>query len=84
MLYNVDRKALTFQGGSTTERPMALGPRNRQQGNDPLPVKRAVKKYKVSRLVASELLDAFYAARYNTCFSIGVSTPKFRCTLLVL
>ena len=50
-----------------------------------LPVKRTVKKYKV--FPASSLyvlLAAFYAARYSSCFSIGVSTPRFRCTLLVL
>ena len=52
---------------------------------EPLPVKRTVKKYKT--FPASSLcvlLAAFYAARYNSCFSMGVSTPRFRCTLLVL
>ena len=42
------------------------------------------KNIKDSRPAARGLLATFYAARDNLCFSIGVRTPKLRCTLLVL
>lgn len=64
---------------------LALSLDSAAAGIEPLPVKRTVKKYKT--FPASSLcvlLAAFYAARYNSCFSMGVSTPRFRCTLLVL
>ena len=48
------------------------------------PVKRTEKKYKIFPASSQMLLAAFYAARHNLCFSIGVSTPKLRCTRLVL
>ena len=48
------------------------------------PVKRTEKKYKIFPPSSQMLLAAFYAARHNLCFSIGVSTPKLRCTRLVL
>ena len=51
---------------------------------EPLPVKRTVKKYKVFLASSQALLATFYAAKHNSCFSIGVNTPKLRCTLLVL
>ena len=53
-------------------------------GNDMLPVKRTVKKYEIFPAGSQVLLAAFYAARHNSCFSIGVITPKLRCTLMVL
>ncbi len=46
--------------------------------NEPLPVKRTVKKYKVFPASSHELLAAFYAARQIACFSIGVRTPRLR------
>ena len=49
-----------------------------------LPVKRTVKKYKIFPASSHALLAAFYAARDSWCFSIGVKTPKLRCTRLVL
>ena len=52
--------------------------------SEPLPVKRTVKKYKVFLASSQALLATFYAAKHNSCFSIGVNTPKLRCTLLVL
>ena len=52
--------------------------------DEPLPVKRTVKKYKVFLASSQALLATFYAAKHNSCFSIGVNTPKLRCTLLVL
>ena len=52
--------------------------------NDLHPVKRTEKKYKIFPASSQTLLAAFYAARHNLCFSIGVSTPKLRCTRLVL
>ncbi len=52
--------------------------------SEPHPVKRTVKKYKFFRLAAIAMPAVFYAARHNSCFSIGVSTPRLRCTLLVL
>ena len=52
--------------------------------NDLHPVKRTEKKYKFFPASSQTLLAAFYAARHNLCFSIGVSTPKLRCTRLVL
>lgn len=52
--------------------------------NDMLPVKRTVKKYEIFPAGSQVLLAAFYAARHNSCFSIGVITPKLRCTLMVL
>ena len=52
--------------------------------NEPRPVKRTVKKYKVFPAGGSVLLAASYAARNSSCFSMDVSTPRFRCTLLVL
>ena len=51
---------------------------------EPHPVKRTVKKYKVFLASSQALLATFYAAKHNSCFSIGVNTPKLRCTLLVL
>ena len=54
------------------------------QQAEPLPVKRTVKKYKVFLASSQALLATFYAAKHNSCFSIGVNTPKLRCTLLVL
>ena len=51
---------------------------------EPLPVKRTVKKYKVFPADSHVLLAAFYAARASSCFSIGVNTPRLRCTRLVL
>ena len=48
------------------------------------PVNRAVKKYKVFPASSQVLLAAFYAVRHNSCFSMGVNTPKLRCTLMVL
>lgn len=51
---------------------------------DMLPVKRTVKKYEIFPAGSQVLLAAFYAARHNSCFSIGVITPKLRCTLMVL
>ncbi|HJC30956.1 MAG TPA: hypothetical protein H9934_02395, partial [Candidatus Anaerobutyricum faecale] len=44
--------------------------------NDLHPVKRTEKKYKIFPASSQTLLAAFYAARHNLCFSIGVSTPK--------
>ena len=52
--------------------------------DDMLPVKRTVKKYEIFPAGSQVLLAAFYAARHNSCFSIGVITPKLRCTLMVL
>jgi len=40
--------------------------------NEPLPVKNTVKKYKVIPAGSQVLLAAFYAARHDSCFSIGV------------
>ena len=57
--------------------------RPRDDACELLPVKRTV-NIKFSRLAANALPAAFYAARHNACFSIGVSTPRLRCTLLVL
>ena len=51
---------------------------------EPHPVKRTVKKYKVFPASSHVLLAAFYAARASSCFSIGVNTPRLRCTRLVL
>ena len=51
---------------------------------EPHPVKRTVKKYKISLVSSRALLAAFYAARQSVCFSIGVSTPRLRWTRLVL
>jgi len=51
---------------------------------EPHPVKRTVKKYKVFPADSHVLLAAFYAARASSCFSIGVNTPRLRCTRLVL
>ena len=48
------------------------------------PVKRTVKKYKVFPVSSHVLLAAFYAARLSLYFSIGVNTPRLRCTRLVL
>ena len=42
------------------------------------------KDIKFSWLAANVLPAVFYAAGNNACFSIGVSTPKLRCTRLVL
>ena len=50
---------------------------------EPHPVKRTVKKYKISLVSSRALLAAFYAARQSVCFSIGVSTPRLRWTRLV-
>ena len=52
--------------------------------SEPHPVKRTVKKYKISLVSSRALLAAFYAARQSVCFSIGVRTPRLRCTRLVL
>ena len=52
--------------------------------SEPRPVKRTVKKYKVFPADSHVLLAAFYAARASSCFSIGVNTPRLRCTRLVL
>ncbi len=49
-----------------------------------LPVKRTEKKYIIFPASNQPLLAVFHAARHNSCFSMGVSTPKLRCTLLVL
>ena len=54
------------------------------RSDDMLPVKRTVKKYEIFPAGSQVLLAAFYAARHNSCFSIGVITPKLRCTLMVL
>ena len=48
------------------------------------PVKKTEKKYKVFPAGSHSLLAAFYAARPSSCFSIGVNTPRLRCTRLVL
>ena len=65
-----------------TERPHASALLTPQKApapfNEPLPVKRTVKKYKISQPAACRLLAAFYAVRHNWYFSIGVSTPRFR------
>ena len=58
--------------------------RQPQKAIEPLPVKRTVKKYKVFPANSHVLLAAFYAARASSCFSIGVNTPRLRCTRLVL
>ena len=52
--------------------------------NELLPVKRTEKKYIIFPASNQPLLAVFHAARHNSCFSMGVSTPKLRCTLLVL
>ena len=52
--------------------------------NEPHPVKRTEKKYKVFPASSHSLLAAFYAARQSVCFSIGVRTPRLRWTRLVL
>lgn len=52
--------------------------------DEPLPVKRTDKKYKVFPTSSHSLLAAFYAARPSSCYSIGVNTPSLRCTRLVL
>ena len=52
--------------------------------DEPLPVKRTDKKYKVFPTSSHSLLAAFYAARQSACFSIGVSRPRLRWTRLVL
>ena len=52
--------------------------------SEPQPVKRTVKKYKVFPAGSHALLAAFYAARQSACFSVGVRTPRLRCTRLVL
>ena len=52
--------------------------------NEPHPVKRTEKKYKVFPASSHSLLAVFYAARQSACFSIGVSTPRLRWTRLVL
>ena len=54
------------------------------RANEPHPVKRTVKKYKVFPVSSHVLLAAFYAARPSSCFSIGVRTPSLRCTRRVL
>ena len=51
---------------------------------EPHPVKRTVKKYKISLVSSRALLAAFYAARQSVCFSIGVRMPRLRWTRLVL
>ena len=51
---------------------------------EPRPVKRTVKKYKDFSVSSQTLLAAFYAARQRSYFSIGVNTPRLRCTRLVL
>ena len=53
-------------------------------GNELLPVKSTEKKYIIFPAGNQPLLAVFHAARHNSCFSMGVSTPKLRCTLLVL
>ena len=52
--------------------------------NEPRPVKRTEKKYKVFPASSHSLLAALYAVRPSSCFSIGVNTPRLRCTRLVL
>ena len=52
--------------------------------DEPHPVKRTEKKYKVFPASSHSLLAAFYAARQSVCFSIGVRTPRLRWTRLVL
>ncbi|WP_417018874.1 hypothetical protein, partial [Anaerotignum sp.] len=44
-----------------------------------LPVKRTEKKYIIFPASNQPLLAVFHAARHNSCFSMGVSTPKLRC-----
>ena len=51
---------------------------------EPHPVKRTEKKYKVFPASSHSLLAALYAVRPSSCFSIGVNTPRLRCTRLVL
>ena len=43
-----------------------------------LPVKRTEKKYIIFPASNQPLLAVFHAARHNSCFSMGVSTPKDR------
>lgn len=64
--------------------PPTGGTTEQEIRNDLHPVKRTEKKYKIFPASSQTLLAAFYAARHNLCFSIGVSTPKLRCTRLVL
>ena len=52
--------------------------------DEPHPVKRTEKKYKVFPASSHSLLAAFYVARQSVCFSIGVRTPRLRWTRLVL
>ena len=60
-------------------------PEKKREANDELlPVKRTEKKYIIFPAGNQPLLAVFHAARHNSCFSMGVSTPKLRCTLLVL
>ena len=58
--------------------------RKKDGSNEPHPVKRTEKKYKVFPASSHSLLAAFYAARPSSCYSIGVNTPSLRCTRLVL
>lgn len=50
---------------------------------EPLPVKRTMKKNKIFS-AKERFLAVFYAANASKCFSIGVITPKLRCTRWVL
>jgi len=52
--------------------------------SEPRPVKRTMKNYKIFLGWQLRLPAAFYAARYCSCFSIGVRTPSLRCTRRVL
>ena len=51
---------------------------------EPHPVKRTMKNYKIFPGWQLRLPAAFYAARYRSCFSIGVRMPRLRCTRRVL
>mgnify|MGYP004545692055 CR=1 FL=1 len=73
---------ITLHIGSFTVTIMIKKRENRH--SEPHPVKRTVKKYKVFPANSHVLLAAFYAARQSACFSIGVNTPRLRCTRLVL
>ena len=75
---------LLFMTSVEREKKLKLQNMPKVQIAEPLPVKRTVKKYKVFLASSQALLATFYAAKHNSCFSIGVNTPKLRCTLLVL
>ena len=51
---------------------------------EPHPVKRTMKNYKIFSAGSYGCRPLFYAARYRSCFSIGVRTPRLRCTRRVL